>query len=200
MEHESSFWIVPLLHTQRWSASVRGGSRYFLVGLFEKPGVNDVAERAFRRHYAQVYRFVRRRTRDHHRAEDLTQQVFAEAVAGLGESGSPPLAWLYTVAKRRFADEVRREALAREVGGLQLVAGEESERLEYGADLGASLRSAIEGLPPGQREVVVLKLLRGARFAEIGERLEISAAAAKMRFVRALEALRSELEKEGLQP
>jgi DNA-directed RNA polymerase specialized sigma24 family protein len=45
-----------------------------------------------------------------------------------------------------------------------------------------------------------LKLLRGAKFAEIGARLDISTEAAKMRFVRALEALRSELEKEGLQP
>jgi RNA polymerase sigma-70 factor, ECF subfamily len=168
--------------------------------LFEKPGVNDLAERVFRRHYAQVYRFVRRRTRDHHRAEDLTQQVFAEAVAGLHDSASPPLAWLYTVAKRRFADEARREELARRVGGLQLVAGEDSECRDYGAELAGSLRSAIERLPLGQREVVVLKLLRGARFAEIGARLDISAEAAKMRFVRALEALRSELEKEGLQP
>jgi len=169
-------------------------------GLFEKPGVNDVAERAFRLHYAQVYRYVRRRTRDHHRAEDLTQQVFAEAVAGLRDSASPPLAWLYTVAKRRFADEARREALARQVGGLQLVAGEDSECRDYGTGLAVALRLAIERLPSGQREVVVLKLLRGAKFAEIGARLDISTEAAKMRFVRALEALRSELDKEGLQP
>jgi len=169
-------------------------------GLFEKPGVNDVAERAFRCHYAQVYRYVRRRTRDHHRAEDLTQQVFAEAVAALHDSASPPLAWLYTVAKRRFADEARREALARQVGALELVAGEDSECRDYGAELAVALRLAIERLPSGQREVVVLKLLRGAKFAEIGARLDISTEAAKMRFVRALEALRSELEKEGLQP
>jgi RNA polymerase sigma-70 factor (ECF subfamily) len=166
--------------------------------LFEKPGVNDVAERAFRRHYAHVYRYVRRRTRDHHRAEDLTQQVFADAVAGLGASPSPPLAWLYTVAQRRFADEARRDTLARRVAGLQLVAG--SETREYGADVSAALSSALDRLPAGQREVVVLKLLRGARFAEIGERLGISTEAAKMRFTRALEALRTELEEEGLRP
>jgi RNA polymerase sigma-70 factor, ECF subfamily len=168
--------------------------------LFEKPGVNDVAEHAFRRHYGQVYRYVRRRTRDHHRAEDLTQQVFADAVAGLGESSSPSLAWLYTVARRRFADESRRDTLARRMSELRLVAGESSESRDYGPDVAGSLREAIERLAPGQREVVALKLLRGARFAEIGERLGISTEAAKMRFVRALEALRSELEEEGLRP
>ncbi|MGH3055157.1 MAG: RNA polymerase sigma factor [Gaiellaceae bacterium] len=160
--------------------------------------MNDVAERAFRRHYGHVYRYVRRRTRDHHRAEDLTQQVFAEAVAGLHDSpSSPPLAWLYTVAQRRFADEARRETLARRVAELPLPAGESRE---YGADVTGALRAAIERLPAGQREVVVLKLLRGVKFAEIGARLGISTEAAKMRFVRALEALRTELEEEGLQP
>jgi RNA polymerase sigma-70 factor, ECF subfamily len=168
--------------------------------LFEKPGVNDVADRAFRRHYEQVYRYVRRRTHDHHRAEDLTQQVFAEAAAGLADSPAPALAWLYTVAQRRFADEARRDALARRAGGLRLIPGERSESRDYGTDLARTLRAAIERLPEGQREVVVLKLLRGARFAEIGARLGISTEAAKMRFVRALEALRTELEEEGLRP
>ena len=142
--------------------------------------MNDVAEGAFRRHYDHVYRYVRRRTRDHHRAEDLTQQVFAEAVTGLRESSSPQLAWLYTVAQRRFADAARRETVARRASGLRLVPGEESR--EYGSEAGAALRSALDRLPAGQREVVVLKLLRGARFAEIGERLGISTDAAKMRF------------------
>lgn len=159
--------------------------------------MNDVAEWAFRRHYEHVYRYVRRRTRDHHRAEDLTQQVFADAVGALRETSSPPLAWLYTVAQRRFADEARRDAVARRANGLR-VATEESR--EYGADVAATLGSAIERLAPGQREVVVLKLLRGVTFAEIGVRLDISTEAAKMRFTRALEALRTELEEEGLRP
>jgi RNA polymerase sigma factor (sigma-70 family) len=161
--------------------------------------VSDVAEGAFRRHYAHVYRYVRRRTHDHHRAEDLTQQVFADAVADLRDSPSPALAWLYTVAQRRFADEARRDTLARRVNGLHVV-DEASESLEYGIDVAAALGAAIDRLVPGQREVVVLKLLRGATFGEIGARLGISTEAAKMRFTRALEALRSELEEEGLRP
>jgi RNA polymerase sigma-70 factor (ECF subfamily) len=161
--------------------------------------MNDVAEGAFRRHYEQVYRYVRRRTGDPDRAEDLTQQVFADAVTGLHDSGSPPLAWLYTVAQRRFADEARRDAVTRRVMGLQVV-HEAAETREYGSDTAALLRAAIDRLPDGQREIVVLKLLRGMRFAEIGDRLDISTDAAKMRFTRALETLRSDLEMEGLKP
>src|SRR5918911_2727578 len=55
--------------------------------------VNDLSERAFRRHYADVYRYVRRRGHSHHDAEDLAQQVFADAAASLRADGRPPLAW-----------------------------------------------------------------------------------------------------------
>jgi RNA polymerase sigma factor (sigma-70 family) len=163
----------------------------------EKQGVNDVAERAFRRHYGQVYRYVRRRTRDHDRAEELTQQVFADAAASLRDSSSPTLAWLYTVAKRRFADEVRRNARGE---AHTIVSAPSAETREYGPDLAAALSAALGRLPEGQRQVAVLKLVRGARFAEIGRILGVSEAAAKMRFVRALEALRAELEQEGIAP
>jgi DNA-directed RNA polymerase specialized sigma24 family protein len=74
------------------------------------------------------------------------------------------------------------------------------ETREYGPDVAATLRTALVRLPEGQRQFVVLKLLRGARFAEIGETLGLTEAAAKMRFVRALEALRTELEREGVTP
>ena len=154
----------------------------------------NAAETAFRRHYDQVYRYLRWRTHDHHRAEELTQQVFADAAASLRETGGPPLAWLYTVAKRRFADEARKR------GALIAPVPTAPEAQEYGSAVASTLRAAFERLPEGQRQVVVLKLLRGARFAEIGESLGLTEAAAKMRFVRALKALRTELEGEGVTP
>ena len=153
----------------------------------------NAAETAFRRHYDQVYRYLRWRTHDHHRAEELTQQVFADAAASLRETGGPPLAWLYTVAKRRFADEARKR-------GALIAPVPTPDAQEYGPAVASTLRAALERLPEGQRQVVVLKLLRGARFAEIGESLGLTEAAAKMRFVRALEALRTELEGEGVTP
>ena len=165
--------------------------------MSDKQGVNDVAEREFRRHYGQIYRFVRRRTLDHDRAEELTQQVFADAAGALGGSASPTLALLYTIAKRRFADEARRDLRGRE---LAIAAVSPPDEREYGPELGAALRAAFARLPEAQRQVAVLKLIRGARFAEIGRILGVSEAAAQMRFVRALQALRSELERKGIRP
>jgi RNA polymerase sigma-70 factor (ECF subfamily) len=143
-----------------------------------------------------VYRYVRRRTRDHHRAEELTQQVFADAAAALREDHpSPALAWLYTVARRRFADEVRRGTRARPVPLDDVAAAP-----DYGTGVASALSAALAALPGGQRDVVVLKLLRGLRFTEIAETLGLTEDAAKMRFVRALQTLRAELEQRGVTP
>jgi RNA polymerase sigma-70 factor (ECF subfamily) len=159
--------------------------------------VADVLDQAFRAHYGQVYRYLRRRTGDDGRAEELAQQVFADAAAALpdfGPDAPSPLAWLYTVAHRRFVDEARRRARD---ASLQ---DEAPESAEYGAELTSLLAAALERLPDEQRTVLALKLLRGLRFREVAATLDIGEGAAKMRFVRALAALRDELEREGVEP
>ena len=156
--------------------------------------MSDLAERAFRRHYGQIYRFVRRRTQDHHRAEELAQEVFTAAAASLRHDASEPLAWLYTVARRRFADEARRRARERRLVPLEPVPP------TYAPAVSAAISRALAGLPAAQRQVVVLKLLRGASFAEIAHKVGATEAAVKMRFSRALRALRDELQQEGIEP
>jgi RNA polymerase sigma factor (sigma-70 family) len=164
--------------------------------------VND-AEHAFRRHYGQVLRYLRRRT-GADEAEDLTQAVFADAAERLPSlrPGQPPvLAWLYTVAQRRLADGARRAArrpvTIAELDAERVAAAEPSE---YGPDVTRALGDAIAALPRGQRDVVVMKLLEGRSFAEIARRAGASEGACKMRFARGLEALREALEREGIGP
>ncbi len=70
----------------------------------------------------------------------------------------------------------------------------------YGADVAESLRRALRKLPEAQRRVVVLKLLEGRPFAEIARLVGTSEAASRMRFMRGLERLRDELEREGITP
>jgi RNA polymerase sigma-70 factor (ECF subfamily) len=166
--------------------------------------VEDVAESAFRRHYAQIYRFVRRRSASDEQAEDVTQAVFADAAAArarLRPDRLLLLGWLHQVARRRLADEARRDSRSpSNVLPLEVVGDVAAPDAVPSAQLGSALRKAIARLPRGQRDVVVLKLIEGRSFAEIGERLNASPAACKMRLVRALEALRAELEKEGITP
>lgn len=158
--------------------------------------MEELAETAFRRHYRHVYSFVRRRSANDADAEDVTAQVFADAAEALGRfrpGSSPVLAWLYTVARRRLADEARRRSRV-------VVLAPNEGAAEYGADVAAALRRAIVALPDSQRAVVVLKLIEGRSFREVAQRLGTTEAACKMRLSRALERLREQLEQEGVSP
>lgn len=161
--------------------------------------MTDPAAEAFERHYATVYRFVRRRTAGRAEAEDLTQEVFAAAVAALGEArveSPPPLAWLYTVAQRRLIDAGRRGRIS----CVQAEADAATRDTEYGSEVAGTLARAVAALPESQRDVVVAKLWEGRSLAEIAKRLGASEAACKMRFARGLAQLRDHLKEEGVEP
>jgi RNA polymerase sigma factor (sigma-70 family) len=165
--------------------------------------VGGLAAEGLRRHYDLVFRYVRRRTRSHGEAEDVTQDVFAAAAAALAHdvplTDEQTLAWLYTVARRRLVAHTRRAT--RRIGPtdapLELAPTPESE---YGPAVAQEIGRALAELPDPQREVVLLKLFDGLSFAEIGARLAITEAAAKMRCVRGLEQVRSSLRREGIEP
>ena len=166
--------------------------------------MDESAGSALRRHYAQIFRYVRRRTETREQAEDVTQAVFADAAARLGgaAAGSPPaLAWLYTVAQRRLADRARWASRNQAtIASLDAVRVASAGDAAYGPALADAIRRAIEQLPPGQRRVVVMKLLEGRSFRDIARRVGASEAACKMRFARGLESLRDDLRQRGLEP
>lgn len=162
--------------------------------------MTDPAAEAFERHYGSVYRFVRRRGTGREEAEDLTQEVFASAVAALGEArveSPPPLSWLYTVAQRRLIDAARRSRFS-----LTTVSQEEPDAHEavYGWDVAETLARSVAELPESQRRVVVAKLWEGQSLAEIAGWLGTSEAACKMRLARGLAELRKRLKQEGVEP
>jgi RNA polymerase sigma-70 factor (ECF subfamily) len=162
-----------------------------------------VAEQAFRQHYRRVYHYLRRRGRTHGDAEDITQQVFLDAVRALdtfhGEDRKV-LSWLYVVAERRLRDEIRRSRRRLTPAAEKAPAIVSTPASTYGSATARVLRTGIAQLPDGQQRVVVLKLLHGLSFDEIGRQLAVSEAACKMRFFRGLEGLRTFLEEEDYTP
>ena len=152
-------------------------------------------------HYQRVLRFVRRRVASAEEAEDLTQEVFANAAATLHgrAEGSPAIAWLYTVARRRMVDEARRRARSHTVP-LELVGDPAAREADYGTDVAHALDVALVTMPEGQRRVVLGRLIQGRSFADLGRELGTSEDACRMRFMRGLQHLREEFMKEGLEP
>jgi RNA polymerase sigma factor (sigma-70 family) len=152
--------------------------------------------------YRRVFRFVRRRVGSADVAEDVTQEVFASVARALAVSASaaqPPLAWLYTVARRRIADEARRLARTPAVS-LEVVEPAAARFEAYGGEVARALGMAVADLPEGQRQVVLERLIQGRSFAEIAASLHTSEEACRMRFMRGLQQLRRAFEEEGLSP
>lgn len=164
--------------------------------------MEGLAELAFRRHHAQIHGYLTRRTGDPDRADDLAQEVFLDATVALSGGGFVPdslPAWLHTIAKRRFADDARRRRLSL-VEPAWDGSFDELPAADGDGDDGAVFIDALMLLEPGERGVVVMRLLHGYPFREIAGALGISEAAAKMRFQRALAILRRTLEQQGIAP
>jgi len=157
---------------------------------------DDPVAEAYREHGGRVYRFLLRRTGDHHQAEELAQRVFADAAASLAKARPDSvLGWLYAVAEGRFVDELRRRRLAAD---LPADPPRPASELDYGPAAARAIKRSIDRLNAASREVVVMKLLEGRPFAEIARAVSTSEAAAKMRYSRALRELRAFLEAEGI--
>ena len=153
--------------------------------------------------YREIYRYVRRRSFSATDAEDVTQEVFADAARALGNldpGDAPPLAWLYTVAERRLIDRARRSSRRREVLGDARLEAVADPVPDYGPEVAGALRAAVARLPRQQGEVVAMKLVQGLSFAEIAAALEAGEGACRMRFLRGLEQLRTFLEEQEVTP
>ena len=149
----------------------------------------DLVEEAFVNYSADVYRFLLRRTGSHSDAEELTQQVFADAASSISCTDPPRSmrGWLFVVAERRLVDELRRRRRAAEIASA-LVPERYAED-----DAPDELEEAVCRLPASQRRIVVMRIVEGRSYGEIARELRCSEAACKMRLSRALQRLRGDL-------
>jgi RNA polymerase sigma factor (sigma-70 family) len=150
--------------------------------------------------------FFARRTYDAEAAADLMAETFAGAYLGRrrfrGSTVEEARAWLFGIARRRFAMYVRRgkaERRALRRLGLerpQLVEGE-AARIEELAGLEAmrgTLAEHLNRLGPAQRAALELRVVRELSYPDVANRLGISEQAARARVSRALKALGSALD------
>jgi RNA polymerase sigma-70 factor (ECF subfamily) len=148
------------------------------------------------RYVEEIGRFCVLRLRDEEVARDATQQIFAQALAGLSryrETGQFR-AWLYTIARHVLANQARRRhvtftlAAALETVDPGLTPEETvTATLERNA-----LLAAVSRLPDDQRTAVELRL-SGLSGPEVAAVMGRSHDAVKKLQLRALERLRADL-------
>jgi RNA polymerase sigma-70 factor (ECF subfamily) len=133
----------------------------------------------YERNFDLVYAYVTRRVRDHATAEDVTSEVFQQALANI----------------RRFAANAiadRSARSAREQGEAGEEVADESAMREVEAR--AALYEMVRGLAGDQQRVIVARFVEEKSIREIAQELGRSEGAVKQLQFRALENLRKRME------
>lgn len=146
----------------------------------------------------RVFAQVRRRVRDQHQAEDITQEVFLRLFRAAGSGGfsarSRLSTWLYTITSNCIADHFRRrgqdsdelstETADPRAGPTALASTGEQRQI---------VAELVRRLPDDQRQVVEMRILDNLSFAEIAELIGIPIPTAKSRMAYALRKIETAL-------
>lgn len=123
--------------------------------------------------------------------DDVVQDVFLAALTGAkGFGGKSSLwTWLTTITLNRCRRHLRRRALWRRFWSVArrttLSEGASADGTAIGAETSARVREAVAGLPPRDREVVVLFYMEGHSAEEVGRLTGDTANAVQVRLSRA---------------
>ncbi len=171
------------------------------------------------RYQGRAYRLALRVLRDEEQARDATQEAFLKVYTGLGrfEGRSSFYTWLYRLVMNLCLDMRRRERPGRQVdlpdpGAFERAASEAgvlsdagwrshqedpADALERG-QVRQVVAAAIDALPDGARETLVLREVQGLSYAEISQVLDIPKGTVMSRLHYARRRVQETLRKAGI--
>jgi RNA polymerase sigma-70 factor (ECF subfamily) len=154
------------------------------------------------RYKVQIFNLMYRYSNTREDAADMTQEVFCRAFEKLRKYRHREqfFSWLYTLALNYARDWARkRKKRGRAIAGYSMEAGIDAEPPIYSGSESAQdvdhLAAALETLADDRREMVLLRYRHERSIKELAEIFRLSESAVKMRLHRALDDLRSVLEK-----
>ncbi len=157
----------------------------------------------FIRHGGKIYNFLLRETGDPALAQDLTQETWLRVIRTKDrfKPGSRFTSWLYTIVFNLLRDERKRRQRR---GGENHISIHEADAVvdentrpvdesAEQAEMRDAVQVAVSRLPEEQRRVLLLTKYQGLTFAEAGDILGISEAAARQKAWRGIQTLRNVL-------
>ena len=152
----------------------------------------------YENNFARVYAYVVRRVGNRTETEDLTSEVFHQALANLKRfewRGIPFSAWLFRIAANLISDRWQRsgrEQIADDPRQIESAQASPAEIEEV--ERKATLFRLVESLPAEQRRVVVLRFVEQKSIKEVARETRKSEGAVKQLQFRALSSLRQRME------
>lgn len=139
----------------------------------------------------RLWNFVVNMLGDRQRSEDVLQEIWARVVRSLirlKDAGRLE-AWMFTVARRAIADELRAEY--RRPPTCELVELPRTDNALEAIAITDQLESELSRLHPADREVVVLHYLHELPLSEVAQMCSIPVGTAKSRLFRARKTIQS---------
>ncbi len=164
-------------------------------------GDDDILEVAVREHSRMVYRIAYSVLRNHHDAEDATQEAFLKVLRyrrkleGVRDQKTwlARIAWRVAVDRKKAVPETNIDEPDLAIDRLQSSLTSADDLL-ISSEIVALLERLISGLPGQLRDVITLATVQELSITEVAAVLEIPEAAARARLFRARQMLKEKLE------
>ena len=151
----------------------------------------------YENNFERVYAYVVRRVGNRAETEDLTAEVFHQALANLKRfewRGIPFAAWLFRIAANLISDRWQRTGREQVADGPEQLDSAQASPVEI-EDIKrrATLFRLVEKLPVEQQRVVVLRFVEQKSIKEVAREIRKTEGAVKQLQFRGLSTLRSRL-------
>jgi RNA polymerase sigma-70 factor (ECF subfamily) len=169
-----------------------------------RDGDSDAFNELYRRHRVSLFRFIKNSCNTEAVASELFQDVWTSVINARQtyEGAAPFHAWLYRIARNKLTDYYRTNKIQpqtttlnedTDTGIAQLQVPLQPDELTDLSNQTSALQSALNTLPPEQRDALLLKHVAGFTLDEIATQFQENAETIKSRLRYATAKLRKQL-------
>jgi RNA polymerase sigma-70 factor (ECF subfamily) len=159
--------------------------------------------RLYEENFDKIYRYISLKIGDRTEAEDMTQQVFLNAIQSISSyrsKGMPFSSWLYRIAHNQVVDHLRKKSKRPTVPldeTIPVKGDDPRHTIEQKIEI-EEIAAAAKGLTQAQREVISLRFAGELSVAECAKTMHKSEGAIKALQHSAIAALRKALGEGGV--
>jgi len=171
-----------------------------LIRKIQKNGDRAAADILIRKYYDEIYRFIRKQTRNHETALDLTQEVFISILKTIGrydpKKGAGFRTWIYKISADKTIDYFRSRS-ARITETLTLDDVEPIDETDFtkqieNEDFAGKVCDSVNHFPSDTQKIFRLHIFGNYTFSEIADSMEMAEGSVKSKYYRLKKKLRSE--------